>query len=148
MEYLLANLWQVWAAIAIVCLIIELSTGGFFVICFSVGAIAAAIGSLFGDFVLQLTLFAVFSLISIFTVRPFAIKYLHKDEDHRLSNADALIGRIGTVSQRIEADGYGRVAIDGDDWKAETIDGSSANVGEKVRVVGRESIIIKVEKHQ
>ena len=32
-EYFLQNMWQVWAVIAIACLILELSSGDFFIIC-------------------------------------------------------------------------------------------------------------------
>lgn len=56
------------------------------------------------------------------------------------------MGRIGRVSEAIEQGGYGRVAIDGDDWKAVSADGSYIPLGQNVRVVGRESIIITVEK--
>lgn len=39
------------------------------------------------------------------------------------------------------------MAIDGDDWKAESADGQAIAAGERVKVVGRESIIIKVTRH-
>ncbi len=38
-EYFLANMWQVWGIIAVLCLILELSSGDFFIICFSIGAV-------------------------------------------------------------------------------------------------------------
>jgi membrane protein implicated in regulation of membrane protease activity len=56
------------------------------------------------------------------------------------------MGRIGRVSQQIEKGGYGRVAIDGDDWKSVSADGETIEDGASVRVVGRESIILTVEK--
>lgn len=148
-EYWISNLWLVWTAIAVVCLILELSSGDFFIICFSIGAVvsaaAAAIGV--GGYV-QMLVFALVTVLSIFFVRPFALRYLHRGEDNRVSNADALIGRKGRVTETIEAGGYGRVAIDGDDWKAEASDGVQIPVGTFVRVVGRESIIITVENIQ
>lgn len=143
-DYLSNNLWQIWAVVAVLCLIIELSTVGFFVICFSVGSLAAMVASFFGGLYLQIVVFVVFSAISIFLVRPFALRYLHREESCRKSNADALIGAIGTVSRTIEAGGYGRVAIGGDDWKAEAEGSVAIPVGTRVRVVGRESVIIKV----
>lgn len=145
-EYFASNVWQIWTIIAILCLILELSSGDFFIICFSIGAVFAAIASGIGlNIYWQLTFFALFTLISIFTVRPLALKYLHKKED-RPSNADALIGREGTVSESIEENGYGRVAIDGDDWKALSHDGNRIEKGAKVKVLSRESIIITVER--
>lgn len=144
-EYLSANMWQLWALVAVLGLILELSSGDFFIICFAVGACGAAVVSPFLGFYVQLAVFGVVTALSIFQVRPFALRYLHKDEPHRVSNADALMGRVGRVSETIEAQGFGRVAIDGDDWKAVSVSEKSIPVGTRVKVVGRESIIITVE---
>jgi membrane protein implicated in regulation of membrane protease activity len=145
-EYLSANMWQLWAAIAVVCLILELTAGDFFIICFSIGSVFAAITALLGGGVyLQLAMFSIFTMISLFWVRPFAKRYLHKGEDHRVSNADALMGRQGRVVETVPADGFGRVQIDGDVWKAVTSEPSDIPAGTTVTVVGRESTIISVE---
>ena len=146
MDYLAQNLWQLWAVVAVICLIMELTAGDFFIICFSIGAFFAAIVAALGDGIyLQLVAFAVFTLISLFWVRPFAKRYLHKGEDTRVSNADALMGRQGRVVETVKADGFGRVQIDGDIWKAVTNEAQDINSGTNVRVVGRESTIITVE---
>jgi membrane protein implicated in regulation of membrane protease activity len=145
-EYLAQHLWQMWAAVAVVCLILELTAGDFFIICFSIGAFFAAIAAAVGAGIyVQLLTFAVFTLISLFWVRPFAQRYLHKGEDNRVSNADALLGRQGRVVETVKADGFGRVQIDGDIWKAVTNEGADIPEGANVRVVGRESTIITVE---
>ena len=145
-DYLAQHLWQMWAVIAVVCLILELMAGDFFIICFSIGAVfAALVAAVGGGIYLQLLTFAVFSFISLFWVRPFAKRYLHKGEDPRVSNADALMGRQGRVIEAVEADGFGRVQIDGDIWKAVTNEQQDIPAGSNVRVVGRESTIITVE---
>lgn len=145
-EYLSENFWQVWAAASVLCLLLELSSGSFYILCFAVGALLAALCSAFCGVPMQLLLFIVGTVVSLFTVRPLAMKYFHRGGTDRVSNADAIIGRTGTVSQTINAGGYGRVAIDGDDWKAEAAGGETISEGQRVRVVGRESLIIKVEK--
>ena len=146
-EYLAQHLWQMWAVIAVVCLILELTAGDFFILCFSIGAAFAAISAAFGgSFYVQLFVFAVFTVVSLFLVRPVALRYLHRNDEYRVSNADALIGRRGRVIEAIEAGGFGRVQIDGDVWKAVTKDDEAVPVGANVRVVSRESIIITVEK--
>ena len=146
-EYFAAHLWQAWALVALICLILELTNGDFFIMCFAIGGVCAAIASTFTDsLIVQILIFVVFALLSLVFVRPKALKYLHKGEDSRLSNADALIGREGKVSEDIPADGYGRVLIDGDDWKACSTDNGNITKGTKVRVVKMESIIITVEK--
>ncbi len=144
-EYLAQHLWQMWAVVAVICLIMELMAGDFFIICFSIGSVFAAItAALGGGIYLQLLMFAIFTLISLFWVRPFAQRYLHKGEDQRVSNADALIDRQGRVIETVKADGFGRVQIDGDIWKAVTNEPQDIPEGKNVKVVGRESTIITV----
>ncbi len=144
-DYLAQHLWQMWAVISVICLILELTAGDFFIICFSIGAFFAAIVAALGvNIYLQLLAFALFTLISLFWVRPFAQRYLHKGEDNRVSNADALMGRQGRVVETVKADGFGRVQIDGDIWKAVTNEAQDIPEGANVRVVGRESTIIAV----
>jgi membrane protein implicated in regulation of membrane protease activity len=98
----------------------------------------------FAGIYVQLGVFAVVTAFSIFQVRPFALRYLHRGEENRVSNADALLGRTGRVVETIEAQGYGRVAIDGDVWKAVTNEGTDIPVGANVKVVDRKSTIITV----
>ena len=58
-EYLAQHLWQMWAVVAVVCLILELTAGDFFIICFSIGSVFAAItAALGGGIYLQLLMFA------------------------------------------------------------------------------------------
>lgn len=144
-DYLAQNLWQVWAIVAIVCLILELMAGDCFIICFSFGAVVAAIAAAIGlNGYWQLFIFAVFTVVFLFWFRPLARRYLHKGEDNRVSNADALLGREGRVVETIQPDGYGRVQIDGDIWKAVTNSPEAIPEGANVRVIDRESTIITV----
>ena len=143
-ELLNENLWAAWAVVALVCLLVELFTGSFYIMCFAVGAVAAAIVSPFSGVYLQLVVFIAVSLASIFLVRPLVMRWMHHEKDFIPSNADAIIGQVATVSQDIPANGFGRVALDGDDWKATAKE--SLDKGEKVTIVARESIILTVEK--
>lgn len=146
-EYFLQNMWQIWAVVAVVCLILELSSGDFFIICFSIGSVFALIAAVTGVGVYgQIAVFALFSLLAIFTVRPVALRYLHKNEPNKPSNADALLGRTGRVTEQIPAEGTGYVQIDGDLWRAVSSTKTPIDAGTSVRVVNRESTIITVEK--
>ena len=146
-DYFAANLWQLWALVVIVCLILEITSGDFFILCFSSGAlVSAVIAAVGGSFAVQLEIFAVVSVLSLFFIRPRLVKRLHGKRRERLSNADALIGRVGKVSEAIESNGYGRVAIDGDRWKAVSENGDSITAGEKVEVLKVDSIILTVRK--
>ena len=146
-DYLSNNPWLIWILVSMACLILELGSGDLFLMCFAIGALggslAAALG---GGAILQIIVMAICSLLSVYFIRPIALKCLHKSDENRVSNADALMGREGRVSQTIEAGGYGRVAIDGDDWKAVSEDGERIEKDSNVIVVGRESIIITVRK--
>ena len=145
-EYLTMHLWQIWAIVAVICLILELTAGDFFIIGFSIGAVFACLtDALGGGIILQLIVFAVFTLASLFFVRPFAVRFLHKGESNRVSNADALLGRKGRVVETVKADSFGRVQIDGDIWKAVTNEQNDIPEGTNVRVISRESTIITVE---
>ena len=146
-DYFSANLWQLWALVCIVCLILELTSGDFFIMCFSLGAIAAAIVAGCGlSFHVQVIVWVACSALCLLFVRPFALKYLHRNDQSHPSNADALMGREGIVTDAIEQHGHGRVKIDGDSWKAVASNHEATEAGSRVKVVGRESIIISVEK--
>ena len=146
LDYFVSHMWQLWAILSVVCLILELTAGDFFIICFSIGAIFACLtDALGGGIVVQLAVFAAFTLASLFFVRPFAVRFLHKGEPNRVSNADALLGRKGRVVEAVKADSFGRVQIDGDIWKAVTNEAQDIPAGANVRVTSRESTIITVE---
>lgn len=146
-EFFTQHVWLIWILISVLGLIIELGSGDLFILCFSIGALAASLTAALGlGIVPQLIAMALCSLLSIYFIRPMALRYLHRNDPDRVSNADALIGREGRVSEAIAEGGTGRVAIDGDDWKAVAADGLAIKKGEKVRVVSRESIIITVER--
>ena len=143
-EYLLANMWQLWAVVAVVGLILEMTSGDFFIMCVAIGAIGAAIVAPFSNIYGQLAVFGLVTLFSLFQVRPIALRYLHRKGEERVSNADALIGRQGRVCTTIQKKGTGYVAIDGDVWKAVSQDGEEIKEGMRVKVVNLESTIITV----
>ena len=146
-EYLTQHVWLIWILVSVLCLILELGSGDLFILCFAIGALGASFAAALGlGLIPQLIVLALCSLLSIYFIRPVALRYLHRNDENRVSNADALIGRVGHVTQTIEEGDYGRVAIDGDDWKATALGGERIAKGEKVKVVGRESIIISVER--
>ncbi len=147
-EYFTQNLWLFWTIITFVCLILELSSGDFYVTCFAIGAIVAIFPALMGlPFWLQVVVWAVGSVFSIWLIRPHLLKRLHKGGEERNSNADALIGRTGTVIEPICPNESGYVKVDGDNWKAVSDDMDIIKKGEKVTILSRESIIVKVERN-
>lgn len=146
-EFFTNSLWIVWVFVALTLLVLELSSGDFYFTCFAIGALCAALVSLAGVPVwVQVIAWALFALLSIWLIRPALKRWLHKEERERVSNADAIIGREVEVLETIEVGGYGRVRIDGDIWRAKSDEPTDIAEGEKVRIVERESTIVKVAR--
>lgn len=143
------EVYQIWLLVAAVFVVIEIFTSGFAVACFSVGCVFGAILAACDlSLTWQFVAFAVGTFLSFVLIRPIVMKYLDKktNNDNVKTNMDNVIGKIAVVTERIEEGGYGRVKIDGDDWKALTDNGMSAEVGEKVRIISYESIVLTVKK--
>lgn len=150
MEWIAENAWIVWAVAAVLCLIMELMSGGLVLLCFAVGAAGAAIASPFAGIAVQLVVFVIATLASIAVVKKF-FAHRHDNEDNaagRVSNADALIGRRGKADCDIRRGDYGWVAIDGDVWKSRLDDDAAADIpkGTTVEVTARDSIILTVRE--
>ncbi len=144
-EYFQANLWQFWALIGVLCLILELTSGDFFIMCFSIGAFVTAVVAAFGTgFMAQLIVFAVASLLCLLFVRPLALKYFHRNDPNQPSNVDAMVGRRGVVTEDIPERGHGRVKIDGDSWKACGLGDIAIGKGTRVEVTEINSVIVTV----
>lgn len=142
------SLWVLWIIIALVFIILEVFTAGFAVACFSIGAVAAAVADAVGlSLAWQLVAFSVFTFLAFLIVRPLVIKHFYnKPGAGRKSNTDALVGRRARVTETINnAAGTGRVAIDGDDWKAVSKRGLVIPVGQNVTILSIDSIILTVD---
>ena len=137
-----------WLIAAIVLVILEIMTAGFGVICFAIGAaFSALVSALGGSFTWQVVVFVVVSLLAFIFLRPVVIRFLDKKSKDVKTNADALVGRKGVVSECSDAETHtGRVAIDGDDWKAVSEDGSVIEKGADVEIVKLDSIIVTVRQ--
>lgn len=146
-DYLVQNLWTLWAVLAMVCLVMEMSSGDFYITCFGIGAVCSLVVSLFAvPFWAQVTVFAVFSVLSIYCIRPASCEDARRQRRSPQEQCRRYHRRVGKVTETIKAGDYGRMKLDGDDWKAESDETEDLPVGTKVRIVGRESIIVKVEK--
>ncbi len=139
--------WQIWLAVALIFIIIEMFTSGFAVACFSIGALFSMVASFFTKTLWIMCLaFAVGTALAFIFVRPLALKYLFKKKKEVKTGVDAIVGREGVVTERIEENGFGRVKIDGDDWKARSEDHKSVEVGEHVEIISVDSVIITIKR--
>ena len=145
-DYLTTNFWLLWTLVCVVALILEVSSGTFYLMCFAIGAVGAVVVSLMGTPLwLQVLVFSVISAVSVFCVRPLLVKCLHPVQKERLSNASALVGRQGVVVEPISAERPGYVRVDGDEWRAVTADGTMIERGVNVRITAMNSIVVTVE---
>jgi membrane protein implicated in regulation of membrane protease activity len=137
-----------WLIAAIVLVILEIMTAGFGVICFAIGAaLAALVSGLGGSLTWQVVVFVVVSLLAFIFLRPVVMRFLDRKSKDVKTNAEAIIGRKGIVSECIDASQHtGRVAVDGDDWKAVSEDGSVIEKGADVEIIKLDSIIVTVKK--
>ena len=140
------EVYQIWLIAALALVILEILTAGFGVICFAIGAAFSALAAGLGLGVTwQIVIFAIVSLLTFVFLRPVVMRFLDRKSKDVKTNADALVGRKGIVSERIDPTQHtGRVAIDGDDWKAVSDDGSVIEKGAQVEIVKLDSIIVTV----
>ena len=137
-----------WLIASVLLVLLELVTAGFGVLGFGIAAAFSALAAYCGlGLTWQLLIFAVGSVLFLVFVRPVALKFLTRREDEFKTNADALIGRTGLVSETIDPQAHtGRVAIDGDDWKAVSATGSRIEKGVEVEVLSRDSLVVTVKE--
>ena len=136
---------MLWGIVCIACLIVELCTNGLFMLFFAVGCIFAALSIPFMGFSYQIVVFLVSAVLCLIFVRPFVKRYVDGNKKTMPSNMDALIGRSATVTDVIDEGEEGRVAVDGDNWRAREVDEKEVLPGEKVTIVGYDSIVLKVK---
>jgi membrane protein implicated in regulation of membrane protease activity len=140
---------MIWVVAAIVLAILEIFTPSFFALCLAAGALLGAITAGIGmDLNWQLLFFAIGSIMAFIFVRPVMMRYfMKKGKDAVVTGVDALIGRTGKVSEAIQPqDNRGRVAVDGDDWKAVSAFGEPIAFGEPVEIVRVDSATLFVKK--
>ena len=146
-DYFVGNMWLAWLIVSIGLLLLELTSGDFYVICFAFGAVASIVGAAIGlPLWAQVLIWAVCSVLCLYFVRPSLVRRLHGKENERKSNVDALVGRRGVVIDKISAGGFGYVKIDGDEWRSVSSDGQEIPVGTTVTVISRDSIILTVSE--
>ena len=142
------EVWHIWVIVALIFVIVEIFTSGFAVMCISFGCLfGAATSALDWDVKWQLLAFAVGTVLAFVTVRPLVYKFFYKKSREVKTNADALVGRRAIVTERIEGELHpGRVKVDGDDWKAVSLDAEPVEVGDAVEITAINSVIVTVKK--
>lgn len=126
----------IWIFIAILFVILELVTTSFFLVWLGVSSLIAAILSYLGfNNYVQLTAFAIVSLILILSTRKFADKISPKPS--KKTTAERLIGRNAKIIKKIDDTKF-IVDVNGEKWSAYSED--SLNIDDTVKIIGIDSI--------
>lgn len=113
--------WRwLWTGLAVVMLVGEIFSAGFFLLPFGIGAVAAALLAWFGVAVLaQWLVFFAVSLVALAYLR----KYASRQDDANLPKVgpNRLIGAQAVVVERIDPVAHtGMVRAEGESWRATT----------------------------
>ena len=129
-------MYIIWAAAIIGFAVFEAVTTQLVSIWFVIGSVAGLISAIFGAPIwLQVTIFAIVSIIALIITRPLVKKYIHPKAEKM--NADRCIGQKGVVVEEINnLTPTGLVKADGKVWTARSSEGS---------VIPKDSIVL-IEK--
>ena len=133
-----------WTIGGLLLLIAEIIAPGFFLIFIGAAAIATGIFTLmFGlGLPLQLTLFAVYSVVAVLAGKRWYAQPNPGDQEHSLNDpARRIVGRVVTVVEAVDAHS-GRVRVGDGEWPAR---GGPAAVGDKVTITSVDGNCLTVE---
>lgn len=135
----------VWIVFAIVMAVCEAFTTQLVSIWFVLGAVSAAITSIFTKSIpIQTSVFLVVTLIALLVTRPL-VKRLKKKRGIVSTNADRLIGKIGIMLTDIDdAHNIGQVKVEGEIWSAKT-EIAPLKKDSKIKVLAIEGVKLIVE---
>ena len=121
---------------------------GFWLLSVAAGCVVAGLVSLVvPGFLAPAVSFAVATLLSLVGIRPFLLQHVRSSSREIRTNVDALLGRVGVVSERIDpGSGRGRIVVEGEDWRAASLMDTTLEQGARVIVVRVEGTTLFVDK--
>ena len=135
----------IWFLIGLVFMLLEFMLPGLIVLFFGIGAFVTAILTFLFDFNLnvQLIIFITSSLLSILLLRKYFKKIFVGKNDSVDDELEEYIGKTATAVGNFEKGKPGKVIFKGTNWTA--FSDSEIKEGEEVKIIGKESIKLKVE---
>lgn len=111
-----------WLIAMIIFIIFEVATLGLTTMWFALGSLAAlAVAVVGGQLWLQITVFVVVSILTMFCFRKVALNLFNQNREK--TNVDGLIGKKGIVTEEISnLHATGQVTISGLEWMARSVD--------------------------
>jgi membrane protein implicated in regulation of membrane protease activity len=140
------EIWWLWIVLGVLLIIGEIFTAGFFLIWFGIAAIIAGVLAFFElSPVWQGVAFVIISAILLAGTRRLADKFTKKQPPG--IGADRFIGKIGVVLEEIDNDkNTGRVRVEEDQWRADSLKGDIIPEGSKIQVMKLEGTHLVVKK--
>ena len=132
---------EFWLWFTLLLMIAEIFTAGFSLGALAISSLLTAGGAWLGlsaDW--QVAFFAASSIGSLLWVRPVFVSLLSPEPV--VTNADALVGRTGTVVSQVPAGGIGRVRLQNEEWRATAE--RALEVGDGVKVLSVEGNTLSV----
>jgi membrane protein implicated in regulation of membrane protease activity len=138
-------LWG-WIVMALIFFAAEIFTAGFVLLCFGIGALAAAALAFFGlGLTWQLLAFIVVSSAAVLLSRPFAERVTSTGPQSLAG--DRVLGKRAVVLQAIDPiANTGMVRVDTEEWRAESVDHSPIAKDSVVEVVAVEGVRLQVRR--
>lgn len=132
-----------WLIIMILFIFVEIFTFNLVSIWFIFGSLLALILSLFVDnFIVQVTVFVITSLVTLILSRPFVKKYMAKKIEK--TNLDLVIGKTAIVTTAPTKISNGQAKIQGKFWTI--ISDDKIELNDEVEVLEIEGVKLKVRK--
>lgn len=140
--------WLFWLVLAIIMLVGEFITVGFFLITLAAGSILAMLVALVTPTIwIQVTVFLLSSILFFFTLKPF-MKRLFPVETETRTTVNRVIGKNALVLIDIDnINGKGQVKVDGDIWSARSLNGEIIPKNSVVIIRRVEGVKVIVEPH-
>ena len=139
-----------WSLLIIITVIIEFETADLVTVWFTIGAAGALISAAFdASPLMQIGIFVVISIILLLLTKPLTKNLAQKNIVR--TNADRVVGMIGTVTKEVVPDTIGEVSVGNVLWRATSQSPHSFKVGEKVSIdaiSGTKLIISKIDNNE
>jgi membrane protein implicated in regulation of membrane protease activity len=137
-------LWELYAILGLAFIILEMLVPSMFFLNLAfAGFITALIALVIADWVVLTLIFVVLSILSIFLLRPVLLR--HKTSKEQQTGMEGkYIGKVVKVIEPVNQYN-GAITVYDERWEARC-DGEEIEVGSEVKIVGYDSLILKVER--
>lgn len=139
-------MWQIMLIVSIVFLLLETFVPAMFFLNLAFAALVSAILAVFiFNWEIIVLAFIILSFLALYFLRPFLIG--KRDKSKETGIQEKYIGKVVKVIQKV--DKYsGAITIYDERWEARALNDDVYEVGQEVRIVKNESLIMYVEKVQ